>query len=197
MAYNYNDIRNPDWYSRLIAQANAGSMRQVQSTGSEADDPYFAKVRSQQLSDLSNAREDAFRAEREAAVARMGMAGESMRAREAARQRIISGALALDWKPDQLLGTQSEDAAILPQDSLYGDFGAARSSGVSVPKLPELPSIPAPAAYAAPMSGGARPQGSAGTYRPYNPRQFANPLLDSRIKRLNTYYSNIARIPVY
>lgn len=154
--YAYNDLRNPSWYSRLQGQINEDSMRRIQATGSEADDPYWAAKRNRAMTDLNSARTDAMRGSMET----WALNQRAMQEREKARQRTISAALARDWRPDQLLGTQSAD---IPQNGLI-------SGGEAAETYPAIP--PAPEAYARPYSS--PPAGlisaserSAGAYRPY------------------------------
>lgn len=198
MAYSYNDIRNPDWYSRLQAQISAGSMKSIQATGSEADDPFWAARRNQALGDLSAAREEAMRGSRE----NWAINQRNMQEREKARQRAISAALARDWRPDQLLGTQAEESAGGPSMPVLEGFQDIRDQvDVPGPARPVAgPSAYAPQAYAAPMSGGARPQRSAVAYRPYkayNPSQFMNDELERRKRGLNNFYIQMSKNPVY
>lgn len=182
--YGYNDIRNDNWFTRLVSRVNAGTMRDIQATGSEADDPYFKAKRNEAVTDLSNARAEAFRGESERGLA--GMAADN--AQEAYRQRVISAAMARDWKPDQMLGVQADNEAGGP------------SLSPAAP-LPDSATAPAsPAAYAAPMSGAPRAQGSAGAFRPfkyYDPGQFANTVLERRKRGLDSFYANLSRNPVY
>lgn len=156
--YDYNDIRNDTWFARLQRQLGASSMKQIQATGSEADDPYFAARRAEAGTDLNNARLDAFRKERDYNMSAYAANNARMNAREAARQRTISAALARDWKPNQMLGTQAPDAV--------DGFSDAPATGITgEPGAPVA--LSAPTAYAAPMSGTHNAQRSAGTYMPY------------------------------
>jgi hypothetical protein len=184
--YGYNDIRNDNWYSRLVAQAGEGAMRNIQATGSEADDPYFTLKRAQAVTDINNARQEAFRGD--GSLSAYAANNARMNAAEAARQRAISAALARDWKPDQLLGTEAAGGADLPASPDIQPSGLMSGPG------------PAPVAYAAPMSGTPRAQVSGGTFRPikaYDPGQFSNPLLDRRKRGLDSFYISLTKNPVY
>lgn len=179
--YAYNDIRNDNWFSRLVSRVNSDTMRQVQATGSEADDPFFAAKRAQGITDLNNARAEALRGGG-------GIGGGSNNPQEEYRQRIISAALARDWKPNQMLGTQAEEPG---GPSINPAPAASDMAGGDVPS---------PVAYTAPMSGAGRAQASGGAFRPvkyYDPGQFANTVLERRRRGLDSFYANLARTPVY
>lgn len=172
MAYDYNDIRNSGWFGRLMAKVGEGQMRSVQGTGSDPDDPYFAAKAAQERGDLSSARDDAFRREREAALGRWGVNQGAYQEREKLRQRKISAALADQWRPDQVLsgmgGGEAEVPGGMSDAGLQDQAGAVSAPGV------------APEAFAAPMSGGYSMPESAAPYRPmkspaYNPGEFQNP----------------------
>ena len=92
----YNSILNESWFARLSAQINENRMRNIQATGSEADDPYFAGKAAQQQGDLESARRDAQQARYNAGQAQTVNNIRNARYRDAQRQRVISAALARD-----------------------------------------------------------------------------------------------------
>jgi hypothetical protein len=105
MAFNYNDIRNQNWYDRLISNVKSGTSAKALQSGAEPDDAYLKAVEDEQLGDLKSARGDAFR---NAQVGNMNSMASSMynkRMREQARQRAITAALKDQWQPDVNLGT--------------------------------------------------------------------------------------------
>ncbi len=202
--YDYNDIRNDDWYNRLVRGVKERTTASIRKTGSDVDDPYWRAKEREQLGDLSSARDSAFRRAFAAARERQAAIGASMREREAARQRTISGALAAQWRPDVGLGVQS-DGGEAPSG-----LGAAAPEPIqmSPAQPPEAyPRPAAPALYA--RDRGAAPgggvytnrawsagQAAAGGYRPpeppkppvvagYNPDVFKNKAMEDRQEYLD------------
>ena len=155
----YNDIRNNDWFNRLMNKVGEKNMRSVQSTGSQADDPYWAGVAAEERGDISNARANAD--SRFMADARSNQSVSAARDRAAtdSRNAVIRAALARDPQfsgASTGLGTQSDSPA---------------AGGVSggVTEAPYNP-ISAPEAYGSPMSAQGRStpaQVGAGTFMPY------------------------------
>lgn len=201
--YDYNDIRNDDWYNRLVRGVREKTTASVRRSGADPSDPYWRAKEQEGLSDLSNARQDAFRRALDAARAHQSMLGAGMREKEAARQRTISGALKSQWKPDVGLG-------VMP-DSEEGQSGL----GSSIPDPIVSSPGPSPDLYPSPM-GQPRRQRSANPYRPqlmpwtlnwapntfsanpevsagYNPSVFKDSGLDYKKKRLDETYANLAR----
>lgn len=187
MAIAYNSILNDNWYARLQRGIIEGSNAAVRRTGSEADDPYWKARQGQELGDLSNARQDAFRSLMEQGNA---MRGAGYARERAYQQRATWGLKNMNPQagPATYLGTQAEDMG-----------GPELPAPLQPPNFEAGGPLQAPEAYKAPGSGGYRLPASGGAYRPqatqsaYNPGQFNNPALDRRQKELDKYYARLAK----
>jgi len=209
--YDYNDIRNQDWYNRLVRNVKEKTTASIRRAGADPNDPYWRAKEAQGLVDLSNARQDAFRRAFAAARERQMAYGARDRAAESNRQRIISAALKAQYRPDVGLGTQADEAA-----------PAGISSAIPEPiigptyadePVEAFPRLPAPDVYerdrsAAPggsSTGGgvytnrawAAGQAARGGFNPttagYNPTVFQDNELNYRKKRLDNTYADLAR----
>jgi len=197
MAIRYNSLLNKDWYARLLDQIKTGVSSNVRATGSEADDPFWRAREGQAIGDLNAARREEFRRLQERGLAARAESQE----REKARQRVISRALAAQYRPSEPLGSYSPpEEAVMP---IPAGFSATR------------PPSPAPSeAYAAPYSGALKlarpalpthpmtgPALSFGVPPAYNPSKFASYDLEKRRKELEAYYAKLAnrqgRVAVY
>jgi len=208
--YDYNDIRNQDWYNRLVRGVKEKTTASIRRAGADPNDPYWRAKEAQGLGDLSNARQDAFRRAFAAARERQMAYGARDRAAESNRQRIISAALKAQYRPDVGLGTQADETA-----------PAGISSAIPEPiigptyadePVEAFPRLPAPDVYERDRSavpggsstgGGvytnrawAAGQAASGGYRPpeppkppvvagYNPEVFKNKALEDRQKYLD------------
>ena len=178
--FNYNDIRNQNWFERLQRNIRGETSRNVLGSGSQPDDPYWKAVEAEKLGDLSSAREDAFRNARIGNMNRMASSMFNQRLKEKARQESISAALKQQWQPDvQFTGNFGT-----PQMPQMGEFAGLSSDMLTSPGQ-------SPDAYNAPMGGGSKPQISGnfgGMVNPnaanYNPQQFFNKNLQTTKKKL-------------
>ena len=209
--YDYNDIRNQDWYNRLVRNVKEKTTASIRRAGADPNDPYWRAKEAQGLGDLSNARLDAFRRAFAAARERQMAYGARDRAAESNRQRIISAALKAQYRPDVGLGTQADETA-----------PAGISSAIPEPiigptyadePVEAYPRFPASDVYerdrsAAPggsSTGGgvytnrawAAGQAARGGFNPttagYNPTVFQDNELNYRKKRLDNIYADLAR----
>ncbi len=207
--YDYNDIRNDDWYNRLVRGVRERTSASVRRAGADPSDPYWRAKEAEQLGDLSNARRDAFRRAFAVARERQALAGARMREQEAARQRTISAALARDWRPDVGLGTMSEGT------TEPAGLGAAAPEPIqtyTAPAPEAYPRLPAPTVYASERSaapagvytnrawaagqaarGGYAPARAAGVYAGYNPTVFQPPAITRKRRDIDENYANLAR----
>lgn len=206
--YDYNDIRNDDWYNRLVRDVRESTTASIRRAGADPNDPYWRAKEAQGLLDLYNARQDAYR--RAMAFGIQGY-GARDRAAESNRQRIISAALKAQYRPDVGLGTQADETA-----------PAGISSAIPEPiigptyadePVEAFPRLPAPDVYERDWSaipggsstgGGvytnrawAAGQAARGGFNPttagYNPTVFQNNELDYLKKRLDNIYADLAR----
>lgn len=202
--YDYNDIRNQDWYNRLVQGVKERTTASIRRSGADPNDPYWRAKEAQGLGDLSNARQDAFRRAFAAARERQMAYGVRDRANVNARQKLISRALKAQYVPSVGLGTMRDETA---------------PSGIS-PAIPE----PIPEATTAPMEAYPRPtlprvyerdlraspagiysrnwsemKAREGGFNPnpttagYNPTVFQDNELNYRKKRLDNTYADLAR----
>lgn len=138
MNYDYNDIRNPTWFDRLIRGVKSDTISNIIQRGAQPDDPYWKAVESEKVGDLGSARSDAFRRQRERMMANWGIGNRNQRMNEQVRQRAMRESLASQWKPNVGLGTM-------------GGGEAPQFSGQQEPMM-ETPT-PSPTAYRPPLSG--------------------------------------------
>lgn len=182
--YAYNDIRNADWFSRLMAKVGETNMRRVQATGSRPDDPYFAAKAAQEGGDLTAQRQRAFDAEKQDAWGAYGASAARSKAADASRNAVIRGALARDPQLSGVpsyLGTMADGGAQLDNTGPTAGAldGTAAPAGSWAPPAPRqqmraagsyMPyKAPSPRAPNAPSSG----QTPA-----YNPASFGDDALD-------------------
>jgi len=202
-------LLNEDWYARLKRGVTEAAQERIRATGSEADDPFWRAREGEGMGDLARAREDERRQRFEGAGVRAGIAGMEMRAKEGARQRTISAALARD--PQQ----RSTYMGVQADGPVYAGYGLTTETlgagiGAGVPAQPELgfgvPPSRVPPDYM-------RPQRGAGPWRPYvsppvsfgapkppsslaapafNPAQFASQDIAARQKGLDDMIYKIA-----
>jgi hypothetical protein len=209
--YDYNDIRNDDWYNRLVRGIRERTSADIRRTGSQADDPYWRAKEAQKIGDLSNARQDAFRRAFAAARNRQAALGAAARGREEYRQRIISDALRRQLKPEVGLGVQDEDiqapyglGSVGPEPALL----SPEQPTEAYPRQPAPPSVyerdrsaaPGGGVYTSPAwaerqaaSGGFAPVRPSGVYAGYDPTVFMNPSLTRRRRSLDENYANLAK----
>lgn len=210
--FDYNDIRNDDWYNRLVRGVRESTTASIRRSGADPNDPYWRAKEAEGLQDLSNARQDAFRRAFAAARNRQMAAGASMREKEAARQRTISAALKRDWRPDVGLGTMADEST--PSGISSGSPSIPEPLLTSSGPSPEAyPMFSAPDVYARDRGGDfgsagggvytnrawAAGQAEKGGFNPnpttagYNPTVFQDNELNYRKRRLDDQYANLAR----
>lgn len=209
--YDYNDIRNDDWYNRLVRGVREKTTASIRRAGADPNDPYWRAKEAQGLGDLANARQDAFRRAFAAARQRQMAYGARDRAMEDRRQKVISAALKAQYRPSVGLGTMEDETAPAGISSAIPEPIVGPVSAGPAPEA--YPRLPAPDVYdrdrsAAPggsSTGGgvytnrawAAGQAERGGFAPvsagYNPTIFQDNELTWRKRRLDNTFADLAR----
>jgi hypothetical protein len=189
----YNSILDDNWYTRLRQGVVEGANAGIRATRSDPNDPFWKAKQAQGLGDLSSARTQAEQYRYSQGAAQTANNNVAARARDKYRQQVISAAL------------RRKAAANVDDNTFAGSFDG-EDQAMPTPQMPEAPQAAPQTPYIAPPAYVPAPvkmqqsSGYGGALKPpatpsvYNPAQFGNPVLDKRKKKLEDFYSQMAKV---